>query len=116
MNTPKKEIIKELQKKNKKYGNVNEIEVRELELYTENDGAIYRQRLVPIYKNLARKKTKKIYNHTMAIKLMTHAVNDANKKYKKEYGISFSTSVRYQVAKNMVKIFEGEYRYNKGNY
>jgi hypothetical protein len=41
---------------------------------------------------------------------MGYAVNDANSKYKKEHGYSFTTSVRYQVAKNMVKYFEDEYR------
>ena len=108
MTSPKEEIIKEL--KHKYHAPVNEIEVRELQLYTENDGNIYRQRLVPIYKNLARKKAKRVYNHTLAIKLMGYAVNDANSKYKKEHGYSFSTSVRYHVTKNMIKDFEQEYK------
>jgi hypothetical protein len=109
MTSPGEEIAKEFRHK-KKHAPANEIKVRELELYLQNDRDIYLQRLVPIYKNLQSKKTKGIYDHTKAIRGMGYAVNDANSKYKKEHGYSFTTSVRYQVAKNMVKYFEDEYR------
>jgi uncharacterized glyoxalase superfamily protein PhnB len=94
----------------KKHIPVNESEVYELQIYTENDADIYRQRLVPIYKNLSRKISKRIYKHELGIKAMRYAVDDANRKYKKEYGVSFSTSVRYRVAKNMTKAFEKEFK------
>jgi hypothetical protein len=88
----------------------NEIEVRELQLSTENDGDLYRQRLTPIYHNLARKKAKKIYKHKKAVKLMRYAVDEENKKYKKDFGVSFNTSTRDKVADNMTREFEHTYK------
>ena len=106
--SPKDEIMRDMSHKH--HETPNETEVRELELYTENDGDIYRQRLVPIYKNLQRKKAKGIYKHDLAVKLMMYAVNDANKKYKKDFGYSFTVPVRRKVASNMTKSFEAEHR------
>jgi len=108
--TQVKEILKERTPGYKEHKKANPIEVRELKLYLENDADIYRQRLTPIYKNLQRKKARGIYHHDLAIKGMLYAVNDANKKYKHDFGYSFTTGVRYQVAKEMVKDFEAEYR------
>lgn len=109
MTSPGEEIAREMRRQKGKH-TANETEVRELQLYVENDGDIYRQRLVPIYKNLIRKKQKKMYKHTLAVKLMKYAVDEGNRKYKKEYGYSFTPSVRYKVASNMVKHFENEYK------
>lgn len=84
--------------------------VRELQLCAENDADLYRQRLTPIYKNLARKKHKRIYKHKLAVKLMRYAVDEANKKYKKDFGYSFNPATRDKVAENMTKGFEEEYK------
>jgi hypothetical protein len=89
---------------------------RELQLTAENDADLYRQRLTPIYKNLAHKKQKGIYKHNLAVKLMRYAVDEANKKYQKEYGYSFNPATRDKVAEEMVRSFEAEYRINKKQF
>ena len=89
---------------------------RELQLTAENDADLYRQRLTPIYKNLARKKAKGIYNHKLAVKLMRYAVDEANKKYKKEFGYSFNPATRDKVAEAMTRQFEAEHRINKKQF
>lgn len=104
---PKKEIMSDM--KHRHYEAPNETEVRELELYVENDSQIYHSRLIPIYKNFQRKKANGTYKHELAVKGMMYAVNDSNKNYKKDFGYSFSVPVRQAVARKMVKFFEVEY-------
>lgn len=104
---PKKEIMQDMSHRHKEAP--NEHEVRELEVWVENDSQIYHSRLIPIYKNFQRKKANGTYNHELAVKGMMYAVNDSNKNYKKEFGYSFTPSVRRAVARNMVKFFEAEY-------
>jgi len=95
----------------------SENEIRELELFTENDSDINRQRLASIYKNLSRKKYRGVYDHDKAVKGMRYAVDDANKKYAKEYATSdftFSTTTRNAVAEKLVNNFESDF--DAGNY
>ena len=95
-------------------------EATELLLFIENDGEIYRQRIEPITKNLAKKKKKGVYQETGAVKLWLYAVIDGAKKYAKEFATAkewskiFPPSVRLEVAKQLAKRFEEEYRL--GNY
>ena len=44
-------------------------EAMELKLYIDNDGDLYRQRLVPIVKNIQRKMKSGKYDHSKAPKL-----------------------------------------------
>lgn len=84
----------------------NETEVRELQLYLENDSEIYNKRLLPIYKNLEKKQVKGVYDSKKATKLYGYAVNDGAKKYTKEFGSSnniFSSADKKEVAKRMEK-------------
>jgi hypothetical protein len=104
---PKKEIMQDMSHRHKEAP--NEIEVRELQSYMENDSQVYHSRLVPIFKNLQKKKAKGIYQHELAVKVMMYAVNDSNKNYKKDFGYSFSVPVRKAVARNMVKNMEAEF-------
>jgi hypothetical protein len=62
--------------------------VRELELYGENDGAIYRQRRRPILVNLSKKYKKGQYDVTKAAKLWMYYIEDVMQKYHREYGSS----------------------------
>jgi len=57
---------------------------RELTLFIENDGELYRQRTMPIMKNLARKMRKGNYDPMKAVKLWMYLVDDGAKKYTKE--------------------------------
>jgi len=88
----------------------DEISVRELELFVENDDATYRQRMVPVIKNLARKKYRGIYNHNKAVKAMMYAVNDSDSNYDKEFGYSFPIKVKRKVAENLVDYFEQNFK------
>jgi hypothetical protein len=89
--------------------------VRELLLYIENDGELYRQRWEPIVKNLTRKKMKGIYDEKKAAKLMLYLVNDGARKYVREFGgdvpwnKAFPMPVRKMVAVELVENFENYY-------
>jgi len=88
-------------------------EAYELKIYIENDANLYRQRFLPIMKNLQRKKEKGIYNNVGATKLFTYLVNDGAKKYAKEnngtWNQMFSTAVRLETAREFEKEFSIEY-------
>lgn len=61
-------------------------EERELNLYAENDANLYRQRFIPIIKNLTRKINKGTYDPRKAPKIWEYYYDDAAKRYRKEFG------------------------------
>lgn len=80
-------------------------EARELVLYIENDGNLYRSQTQPIIKNLKLKQKKGKYNHNLAKKLWGYLADSGAKKYYKEHGSPsdkwfdmFPVSVRKEVA------------------
>jgi len=96
--------------------------VRELALYAENNGDLYRQRIEPIHKNLMRKIAAGKYDHEKAKKLWQYAAADAAQRYTKEFGGSgphgshgsFSPADRRALAAKMADDFkdaadDGEY-------
>ena len=81
--------------------------VIELKLYIDNDADLYRQRLVPIVKNIQRKMKSGKYDHKKAPKLWKYLVDDGAKKYAKEFpGVKFNRKVKDHVAQE----FADEYR------
>lgn len=95
---------------------MDETAMRELVLYTDNDSALYRQRAESIRKNLAQKKAKGIYDHTLAVKAFMYLADAGAKKYAREFATAaewnriFPTSVRKAAARKWAKEFEAEYR------
>ena len=74
-------------------------EARELKMYIDNDGDLYKQRLIPIVKNIQRKMKSGKYDHNKAPKLWKYLVDDGAKKYQKEFpGVKFSKVVKDAVA------------------
>ena len=61
-------------------------EARDLTLFIENDGDLYRQQMQPIRKNLATKMAKGVYDRTKAEKLWMYLVENGAKKYVKAMG------------------------------
>ncbi len=90
--------------------NEDDVERREIELFTSNHAQIYRQRIQPIIKNLAKKKAKGNYDDKLAIKAWTYAVNDGIKAYNKEFGssIKLSKAEKDKAAEYLLKHFEDE--------
>lgn len=94
-------------------------EERELQLYCENDGDIYRQQISMIEKNLAKRLAKGTYDHEKAKKLWMYAADNCAKKYNKEFGNEsglpwhkmFSTADRRAVAETFANSFKQEYDY-----
>jgi hypothetical protein len=107
--SPREEILSDMKKSHRRQPSVNEHEVRELELWVDNDRNVAGQ-LDSIRRNYQRKKSKGIYNHELAVKGFMNAVNNSNRGYKKDFGYSFSVPVRRKVAQNLTKHFETEYR------
>lgn len=100
---------------------VDTIAARELLVYIENDGNLYRQQHEPIIKNLVLKIDRGAYDHEKAVKLYGYLVESGAKKYTKDFAGTgdkwneiFSKPTREAVAREFVARFEGEYKL--GNY
>lgn len=92
---------------------VNPINKRELELYVENDAQLYRQMIVPTYKNLQKKMDKGTYDPQKAEISFKRIADAGAKSYVKEFGgdnYTFSPSDRRGVAVSMRRYFENEYK------
>ena len=60
--------------------------VNELDSFLMNDEDLYRRRFMPIISNIKRKMKRGVYDHEKSIKLWMYLVDDAAKKYVKEFG------------------------------
>ena len=85
-------------------------EMRELKLYIDNDANLYRQRYIPILKNLSKKKKQGKYRKGLASKAFMYLVDDGAKRYVKSYGGDardvFPKRQRKDLAKDYVEEFE----------
>ena len=96
----------------------NPISVRELELYSTNQADLYKQQFIPIVKNLERKREKGTYDRDKARIAFLNFVENAARKYNKEFGSSgavmFSKADKLVVASNLERDYVGES--DLGNY
>ena len=89
-------------------------EAHELVLFGENDYDLYRQRTVPIQKNLTKKFAKGVYDPELAQKLWMYWATDAAKRYANEHSTGddwnriFSVAVRKEAAQYMADNWEEE--------
>ena len=100
--------------------------VNELDSFLMNDEDLYRRRFMPIISNIKRKMKRGVYNHEKSIKLWMYLVDDAAKKYVKEFSSveqdvqdMFPKETRLQVARILAdrekeNIEKGEYDVSKG--
>ena len=89
-------------------------EMTELKLYIDNDANLYRQRYMPILKNLSKKKKKGNYRKTLAQKAFMYLIDDGAKRYVRSYGGNhldvFPKRQRKTLAKDYVEEFEQIYK------
>ena len=100
--------------------------MNELKLFINNDEDLYRKQFMPIIANIKRKIKRGVYNHEMAPKLWMYLVDEAARKYVKEFGSPdqdvkdmFPKELRMEIAKDLAdeefdKIKAGEYDVVKG--
>ncbi len=100
--------------------------VNELDSFIMNDEDLYRRRFMPIITNIKRKIKKNTYDHEKAQKLWMYLIDDAARKYVKEFGSSgtdvkdmFPKETREQVARvisdrELENIKQGEYDVTQG--
>ena len=85
-------------------------EMRELKLFIDNDASLYRQRYMPILKNLSKKKKKGNYRKRLAQKAFMYLIDDGAKRYVRSYGGNhldvFPKRQRKNLAKEYVEEFE----------
>jgi len=85
-------------------------EMRELKLHIDNDAGLYRQRYMPILKNLSSKKKQGKYRKPLAQKAFMYLIDDGAKRYTKSYGGNdrdmFPKRQRKDLAKDYVEEFE----------
>ncbi len=88
----------------------DEVAARELTLYIENDSTLYRQRVQPIIKNLARKMKKGSFDAELAVKGFMYAVEHGLKNYKKDFGDGFKIDkdTKKKVAQDLLDGFMDE--------
>ena len=88
-------------------------EMKELKLYIDNDSSLYRQRYMPILKNLSKKKKKGQYRKRLAQKAFMYLIDDGAKRYVRSYGGNardvFPKRQRKDLAKEYVEEFEQIY-------
>lgn len=65
---------------------VDKAQARELALFIENDGTLYRTTTTPIVNNYARKKVKGTFNKQAALKGLLNLVEAGRRKYIREFG------------------------------
>lgn len=99
----------------------DQIAARELKIYIDNDGDLYRQQTTSILKNLITKKARGVYDREKAVKLFMYLTESGAKKYAREFGSRdavwhemFTKPTREAAAREMVEEFEEEARL--GNY
>ena len=100
---------------------LDEVSAKELFLWIENDGDLYRQQYTPIIKNLVAKKARGVYDHDKAAKLFGYLAESGAKRYNREVGDGveripsyFPKKLRDAVAEELRDRFEDEYEL--GNY
>ena len=85
-------------------------EMEELKQYIDNDANLYRQRYMPILKNLSKKKKKKKYRKGLAQRAFMYLIDDGAKRYVRSYGgnarDTFPKRQRQMLAKDYVEEFE----------
>lgn len=92
-----------------------ETEARELLLYCENDGDIYRRSVQPITQQLKKRVAKGTYDHEKSKKAWLFVAETCAKKYVTEFGGDlpwhkmFSTADRREVATAFAESFRDEY-------
>ena len=89
-------------------------EMRELKLYIDNDQDMYRQRYIPLLKNLSKKKKQGKFHKGLASKAFMYLVDDGAKRYTKSYGGNardvFPKRQRIMLAKDYVEEFEETFK------
>lgn len=95
--------------------------VRELELFTENDGDVYRRTTLPILKNLATKKAQGKYDSEKAVQAFMYLAEDGAREYVRQHGSPgdewhemFPIAIRREAARHWRNEFETEFAL--GNY
>ncbi len=85
-------------------------EMKELKLYIDNDASLYRQRYMPILKNLSSKKKQGKYRKGLASKAFMYLIDNGAKRYVRSYGGNhldvFPKRQRKSLAKDYVEEFE----------
>lgn len=92
---------------------MTDTDARELTLFAENDGDLYRSRIQPIIANLARKIVAGTYDAAKAPDLWRYAADDAAQRYTRAHGTpgphgsygSFSVATRKACAAMLAESF-----------
>ena len=110
INGKHKVSVKQLSEINHKLYEKLTTEQRELYLCAENNySELYETREIPIMKNLGKKIDKGIFDFEKSKILWKYWVDDVNKKYKEDFGYSFSVSDRKAVAEIKASSFLSDY-------
>ena len=89
-------------------------ESRELVIFATNDGNLYRQRIMPVIKNLALKKAKRSYDPEKSLILWKYVADDAARRYSVEFSTGkdsfniFSPASRREAAKELAEYYQEE--------
>jgi hypothetical protein len=101
----------------------DESAAKELLLWIENSGELYRRQFVPIVKNLIRKIKKGTFDYDKSVKLWGYLADNGAKEYNKEAGEGkytipsyFNKATRMLVAEKLAKKFVKDYEAGEYDY
>lgn len=80
-------------------------ESRELTLYAENTGELYRKYVVPAIKMLHKKYIKGTFDIEKSIPLWYNIATEASKMYNREFGYGFTVTDRYTAACDLAESY-----------
>lgn len=80
-------------------------ESRELVLYAENTGELYRRYIVPVIQCLHKKYVKGTFDTEKSIPVWYNIATEASKMYNREFGYSFNVTDRYTAACDLAESF-----------
>lgn len=78
-------------------------EARELTLYAENTGELYRRHIVPVIQCLHKKYVKGTFDVEKSIPVWYSIATEASKMYNREFGYSFNVTDRYTAAYDLAE-------------
>lgn len=86
--------------------------VRELVLFIENDGNLYRQMIQPTIKNLQRKVQRGVFDSELSVRAWQHIADEGVRRYDREFGSGrgsmtmLNKATRIEIAKTLAADFE----------
>ena len=79
---------------------------KELAMWAENDGDLYKRQILPSIENLAKKMVKGAFDKEKSVQLWKYTADAAAKSYQKEFGDTFTAETRRMAAAMLADYYQ----------